>query len=49
MSKEQIKNIKNLGKKSLDEITQKLEELGYPIGKAIAEDLATLLKKKFSN
>lgn len=49
LSEEQIKNIKNLGKKSLDEITQKLEELGYPIGKAIAEDLATLLKKKFSN
>ncbi|WP_299547921.1 DNA-directed RNA polymerase subunit alpha [uncultured Helicobacter sp.] len=49
LSEDQIKNIKNLGKKSLDEITAKLEELGYPIGKAIAEDLATLLKKKFSN
>ncbi|MBX7490959.1 DNA-directed RNA polymerase subunit alpha [Helicobacter turcicus] len=49
LSEDQIKNIKNLGKKSLDEITTKLEELGYPIGKAVAEDLATLLKKKFSN
>ncbi|MCI5969202.1 DNA-directed RNA polymerase subunit alpha [Helicobacter sp.] len=49
LSEDQIKNIKNLGKKSLDEITAKLEELGYPIGKAIAEDLTALLKKKFSN
>lgn len=49
LSEDQIKNIKNLGKKSLDEITAKLEELGYPIGKEIAEDLATLLRKKFSN
>ncbi|PKT78475.1 DNA-directed RNA polymerase subunit alpha [Helicobacter winghamensis] len=49
LSEDQIKNIKNLGKKSLDEITVKLEELGYPIGKVIAEDLAALLKKKFSN
>lgn len=49
LSEEQIKNIKNLGKKSLDEITVKLEELGYPIGKEIPEDLIVLLKKKFSN
>ncbi|TLD83922.1 DNA-directed RNA polymerase subunit alpha [Helicobacter sp. MIT 11-5569] len=49
LNEDQIKNIKNLGKKSLDEITVKLEELGYPIGKAIAEDLVALLKKKFSN
>ncbi|WP_297809516.1 DNA-directed RNA polymerase subunit alpha [uncultured Helicobacter sp.] len=49
LSEEQIKNIKNLGKKSLDEITVKLEELGYPIGKEIPEDLIALLKKKFSN
>ncbi|WP_300918804.1 DNA-directed RNA polymerase subunit alpha, partial [Helicobacter rodentium] len=49
LSEDQIKNIKNLGKKSLDEITAKLEELGYPVGKEIPEDLMSLLKKKFSN
>lgn len=49
LNEDQIKNIKNLGKKSLDEITTKLEELGYPIGKGIPEDLIGLLKKKFSN
>lgn len=49
LSEDQIKNIKNLGKKSLDEITAKLDELGYPIGKEIPEDLVALLKKKFSN
>ncbi len=49
LSEDQIKNIKNLGKKSLDEITTKLDELGYPIGKEIPEDLVALLKKKFSN
>lgn len=47
LSEDKIKTIKNLGKKSLDEITIKLEELGYPIGKEIGEDLALLLKKKF--
>lgn len=49
LNEDQIKNIKNLGKKSLDEITAKLEELGYPVGKEIPEDLMNLLKKKFSN
>ena len=49
LNDDQIKNIKNLGKKSLDEITTKLDELGYPVGKEIPEDLVALLKKKFSN
>lgn len=49
LNEDQIKNIKNLGKKSLDEITTKLDELGYPVGKEIPEDLVALLKKKFSN
>lgn len=49
LSEEQIKNIKNLGKKSLDEITAKLDELGYPIDKDIPDDLMQLLKKKFSS
>ncbi|MCI7047325.1 DNA-directed RNA polymerase subunit alpha [Helicobacter sp.] len=49
LNEEQIKNIKNLGKKSLDEITAKLDELGYPVGREISEDLMQILKKKFSN
>ena len=49
LSEDQIKNIKNLGKKSLDEITMKLDELGYPVNKPISKDLALRLKKKFSN
>ncbi len=49
LSEDKIKNIKNLGKKSLDEITAKLEELGYPIGKELPDDLLVLLKKKFSS
>lgn len=49
LDEEQIKNIKNLGKKSLDEITAKLEELGYPVDKEISKDLLAFLKKKFSN
>ncbi|EES89315.1 DNA-directed RNA polymerase subunit alpha [Helicobacter canadensis] len=49
LNEEQIKNIKNLGKKSLDEITAKLDELGYPVNREISEDLMQILKKKFSN
>ncbi|WP_104721890.1 DNA-directed RNA polymerase subunit alpha [Helicobacter mesocricetorum] len=49
LSEDQIKNIKNLGKKSLDEITMKLDELGYPVNKPVSKDLAIRLKKKFSN
>lgn len=49
LSEDQIKNIKNLGKKSFDEIIAKLEEVGYPMGKSISDELATLFKKKISN
>lgn len=49
LNEDQIKNIKNLGKKSLDEITAKLDELGYPVNREIPEDLLQILKKKFSN
>ncbi|MDD6055906.1 MAG: DNA-directed RNA polymerase subunit alpha [Helicobacter sp.] len=49
LNEEQIKNIKNLGKKSFDEIIAKLEEVGYPINRTIPDDLSAVLKKKFSN
>lgn len=47
LSEEEIKNIKNLGKKSFDEITEKLAELGYPVNKEISEELRNALKNKF--
>ncbi len=46
MSETELKEIKNLGKKSYEEITEKLEEIGYPVGGEIDENLAVTLKKK---
>ena len=46
MNKDQIESIKNLGKKSLEEILGKLDELGYPEGSELQEDLAKNLHKR---
>ncbi|MFP4485545.1 MAG: DNA-directed RNA polymerase subunit alpha [Campylobacterales bacterium] len=46
MSENELKDIKNLGAKSSQEIKDKLEEIGYPVGSELADDLATKLKKK---
>ncbi|MCH5312965.1 MAG: DNA-directed RNA polymerase subunit alpha [Helicobacter sp.] len=48
MSENELKNIKNMGKKSYDEIAEKLEELGYPVGGEIAEDVLQLLNRKLA-
>lgn len=48
MSENELKNIKNMGKKSYDEIAEKLEELGYPVGGEIAEDILQLLHRKLA-
>ncbi|WP_281951944.1 DNA-directed RNA polymerase subunit alpha [Nitrosophilus kaiyonis] len=48
MSEDELKNIKNLGKKSLDEIKEKLEELGYT-AENLSEELLEKLKKKLEN
>lgn len=48
MSENELKNIKNMGKKSYDEIAEKLEELGYPVGGEIAEDILQLLNRKLA-
>jgi DNA-directed RNA polymerase subunit alpha len=45
MSEDEIKNIKNLGKKSFDEISEKLSELGYPIDSSLEETKAAALVK----
>ena len=37
-----------MGKKSYDEIAEKLEELGYPVGGEIADDILQLLNRKLA-
>ncbi len=46
MSEVEVKNIKNLGKKSLDEISDKFVSLGYPIDDNLEEDTSSALRKK---
>ena len=46
MSEVEVKNIKNLGKKSLEEISEKFASLGYPIEATLPEDKASALRKK---
>lgn len=46
MSENELKDLKNLGKKSFDEIRSVMEEIGYPVGfEFSSEDVATLNKK----
>ncbi|AXX92130.1 DNA-directed RNA polymerase subunit alpha [Malaciobacter molluscorum LMG 25693] len=46
MSEVEVKNIKNLGKKSFDEISEKLESLGFPIDNTLPENIASALRRK---
>lgn len=46
MSEVEVKNIKNLGKKSYDEIAEKLESLGYPVENTLPENVASSLRRK---
>jgi DNA-directed RNA polymerase subunit alpha len=46
MSTNDLKNVKNLGKKSYEEIVDKLVEFGYEVGADLPEDLVSALKKK---
>jgi DNA-directed RNA polymerase subunit alpha len=46
MSEAEIKNIKNLGKRSCDEIAQKLEEQGYPMKDTLDSGKKDALLKK---
>lgn len=48
MSENELKNIKNMGKKSYDEIAEKLEELGYPVGIEVADDILQMLNRKLT-
>jgi DNA-directed RNA polymerase subunit alpha len=46
MSEVEVRSIKNLGKKSLEEISEKFAEIGYPIDSSLDEDIASALRKK---
>jgi DNA-directed RNA polymerase subunit alpha len=46
MSTNDLKNVKNLGKKSYDEIVEKLQEFGFEVGGDIEDDVVSALKKK---
>ncbi len=46
MSQNDLKNVKNLGKKSFEEIIEKIEETGYSVGHDLSSDLVNALKKK---
>ena len=46
MSEIEVKNIKNLGKKSLDEISEKFASLGFPIDDNLNEETSSALRKK---
>lgn len=49
MSEVEVRNIKNLGKKSLDEIAEKFADIGFPIESSLPEDVASALRKNSSN
>jgi DNA-directed RNA polymerase subunit alpha len=46
MSPNDLKNVKNLGKKSFDEIVEKLGEYGFEVGASLSDDVVSALKKK---
>jgi len=46
MSVNDLKNVKNLGKKSYDEIVDKIQEFGYEVGASLADDVVNALKKQ---
>ncbi len=46
MSENDLKNVKNLGKKSFEEILDKVQELGFTVGVDLSAELANELKKK---
>jgi DNA-directed RNA polymerase subunit alpha len=46
MSQNDLKEVKNLGKKSFEEILEKITEFGYAVGQDLSDDLVSALKKK---
>lgn len=48
MSEKELSEVRNLGKKSLDEIKEKMDEMGYPVGTELPEELLAQLKAKLA-
>lgn len=48
MSESELAKLKNLGKKSLDEIKAKLEEIGFPVTQDLPEELKSQFKEKLT-
>ncbi len=48
MSETDLKEVKNLGKKSTDEIKEKMEEIGFPFGGNISPEIISSLQKKLN-
>lgn len=48
MKESEIRNIKNLGKKSYDEIVEKIQAIGYQVGEALPNNIKEILNKKFN-
>ena len=46
MSQNDLKEVKNLGKKSFEEILEKISEYGYQVGQELSGDLVSAIKKK---
>lgn len=49
MSDNELKDLKNLGKKSFDEIKAVMEEIGFPVGSPMPQDVAESLKAKIGD
>ncbi len=49
MGVDEIAKIKNLGKKSLDEITEKLAEIGFPVEENLPADVQKILETEIEN
>ncbi|MDR3162965.1 MAG: DNA-directed RNA polymerase subunit alpha [Helicobacteraceae bacterium] len=48
MDESELTKVKNLGKKSLDEIKEKLEQFGYPAGETLPSDMAESLRVRIA-
>ena len=46
MSQNDLEEVKNLGKKSFEEILEKINEYGYSVGQELPDDLVNAIKKK---
>ena len=49
MSQNDLKNVKNLGKKSYEEIVEKLEEAGFNVGQSLSDETIAILKSKIES